>query len=162
MKKLQLIPITFSLALIATNWFSSKSYDRTEGLTEQSVNPAMFGVIFSVAAVWFLGKHAYQSFRDLLASGIKIEKGKRLVSFWPILYLLPLLIHNHRISTILLQDGTTVTHSYGYGTEYGRTLFLLGALVIILFQLVAEMEFTKKNKGEPVGSHNSGGCAPSV
>ena len=85
-----------------------------------------------------------------------------MVSFWPIAYLLPLFFHSHTTSVSVLKDGTKMTHSYGYGTDYGLTLFLLGALVMILFQLVVEMEYAKKVEGEPVGSHNFEGCAPSV
>ena len=140
MKRIQLAILAFSLALIATNWFSSISYDRTGGITEQSFRPASLGLIFSGVAVLYLGRLAYRNFRTILGEGLKIKKEKSLFSVWPIACLLPLLFHSHRTIVTKLEDGTILTRSSGYGTDLGTGIFLLGALAIVLFQVVAELE----------------------
>ena len=156
MKKIQLISFAIVLFLLSTNWFNTKTYDRTVGITKESFDASTFGLIFAVASTGFLGRQAYKSFRELLDRGIKIEKERRLFSNWPSLLLLPLLFRSHATEITILEDGTKMTQEFGYGSDQSIWLLAFGSITVILFQLVAQLEFMKKRKGEPVGPHNSG------
>ncbi len=68
-----------------------------------------------------------------------MPKDQVLVGWHPIPFLLPLLFHSGKTETSRLEDGTLLTHTYGYGTDHGWVLFLLGSIVFVLFQYLARM-----------------------
>lgn len=143
MKRELLFYVVFAVGLAATNWFTHTEFEREIGITGRGIQPVMLGIWFAGFGVWFLGRRAYKLAREMLDAGTRFGKAEKLISLKPVLLLLPLLAHFHTTSAERLMDGTVVHRSYGYGTDVGWVLFLLGTALIILFQIVVRLERAK-------------------
>ncbi len=67
MKKENLILLGIALLFISTNWTRIKQWDRSNGLTESSIQPVSLGIIFAMVAAWALANAAYAMIRHLSA-----------------------------------------------------------------------------------------------
>ncbi len=154
MKRVYLVLISIALLLIATNWSSFKEWDREIGLQNSSITPVYLGLVFALVALWSLGRKAHALLRELLDQGIKIQRDIRLIDLKPIIFLTPLLFHSRKTVSTILEDGTELSHSYGYGTDFGWLLFVLGSLVFVLFQIVMKLEQFKESASDPITMSN--------
>jgi len=103
----------------------------------------MLGIVSCGVGVWFLGRRAYRLVGEMSDARTRLKQEVKLISFKPVLLLLPLLVHYHSSGVERLTDGTTDHRSYGYGTDAAWVLPLLGTALIILFRIIVRLERAK-------------------
>ena len=93
--------------------------------------------LFSLAALFFLGRAIYRMVRHYLADGIRAPKRARFVEWWPCLFLFPMLIRYAGGETHTKNEGYEILTRWGYGSEASAVAIILSISVIALFQICA-------------------------
>ena len=139
--KLQVYIFCYAFILWMMNWSVSHTYDRTTGLISSSQNMQVLGIFFSLIVVYILAKRVWKVFRVLLDRSIRVPRSFKLWGDWkPLLLLLPLFIGITHNSLGIAADGSEIYTVFEYGGNLSIALFLLGAVAIMLFQLLVRLE----------------------
>lgn len=151
MRKRDKVLLASTFVLILLNWFSVKEWNRTSGLTSQSIHPVALALGLSVFAVVRLSITAYRKVRELLDEGGRIPRDARLIYFYPIIFLLPILFNRSQTTSTMLEDGTLETHTLSYGSDISWKVFICASIAFILYQLVDSLESLRSS---PTGARN--------
>ncbi|MGJ3242610.1 MAG: hypothetical protein ACFE0O_06610 [Opitutales bacterium] len=157
MKKEYIHLLIIALFLAATNWHSTKEFDRENGLTKSSIDAAALGIVVGLYLGYRVTRKVYSLLRDFLDRGHRIKRDVKLFSWMPLWFLLPLSFHWEQ-TAIFNEDGANVTYVYGYGSDATFLLIILGVYLIILYQILANLESFKNVERVPFGNPATAPC----
>jgi uncharacterized spore protein YtfJ len=103
--------------------------------------------LVSIFAIFFIGRSLSQVVRKLLSQGAVVPKDVRLVDWRPCMFLFPLLLHISCGSSQITKSGETITTKWGYGSGAAVYALVFSVIVIVIFQIHANLlNFDKNTK----------------
>jgi len=124
----------FGFVLVITNWHWSKSVKTPNSSTEIHISGAGLWILVCAILLLYFVPRTYKMLRRLLDTGARVPRRASLVSWEPLLMLLPLFIFlSGSVTTSAGNVTTTITS--GYGSDASAPLAIIAAILILVFQV---------------------------
>ena len=136
------IIVSYCVILYLTNLTLEHQAIRQIGITASSYKLRTWAAMFGIMASLTLAQRVWELLRSFLDEEIRIPRKVRLWRHWQyLLLLLPLGYGFDKQYSTVAEDGTIVTTIFTYGGSDSVLLILFSALPIMLFQILARLEF---------------------
>jgi hypothetical protein len=131
--------IAFAILVSITNWNYMRTVVLERSTSSIHISGSAFVILFSIFAIFFIGRSLMRLVRKLLSQGPVVPKDTRLFDWRPCLFLFPLLFQISGGMTEVATNGQTITKKWGYGSDASIYALIFSSMVIVVFQVHANL-----------------------